>query len=59
MNLITPEAYKDCQLQPYITPKLDVITLEGKLSLLESLSLKGGLENWEVGDEVINLEDGH
>lgn len=59
MNLITPTTDKVCPLQPYTAPSLDLISIGSKLNLLETLSTKSGLENWEIGEEAIDLEDGH
>ncbi len=59
MNLITPPLLKIVKKQSYIAPSLDIISIGSKLNLLETLSTKSGLENWEIGEEAIDLEDGH
>lgn len=59
MNLIVPSVGKDCRLQSYAAPKLEIINIVGKLNLLETLSIKSSLEDWELGEDSLDLEDGN
>lgn len=43
----------------YEAPRLEVLKLSKSLNLLNSLSLEGSLDNWEVNDDVIDFEDGY
>lgn len=45
--------------EPYEAPYADVLTLYRGLQLLSTLSISGSFEDWELGEEEIDLEDGY
>lgn len=40
-------------------PQVEVLVLAGGMPLLSTLSVVGNFEDWELGEEAIDLEDGY
>lgn len=60
MNMIKMyEVHKMEKLPPYVSPAIDIISLGSRQSLLENFSLGGGFDEWELGEEALDLEPGN
>lgn len=45
--------------KPYTAPDYEPLGIGPKLSLLDNFSLVGGLDDWEIGEEALDLDPGN